>query len=727
MNTYSLPPVKAGRKLEYKHFPTRMQLFIYRNWGMVDADVLAKVLSITKGKVLELAHDMGLEECDVGKDWLGKGYITIIRANWHLLPYAQLCMLLGWNEEKLAYILKEDDFLSHKLGAFKPDVPELVYKPLTEEQVVETRKIKEITLQAKSVLCDMEVMPFDFRPFFKKIGESVEYENRENRFHERIVYSYCALYGDTLSSFEAIDESFPDELLEAYMKIGINGIWMQAVMYTLVPFHFDMSLSAGYEKRLEGLNYLINKLEKYHIKLYLYLNEPRSMPEKFFEKYPDLKGEEELGFYAMCTSTPEVKEYIRNGCAYIARNAPGLGGFITITASENLTNCYSRIAPDRIKCERCRERTFAEVVAEVNRLVYEGVSGVNKYMKVIAWSWAWKGQTEIIVQLLPSGVTVMGVSEEGVTKNIGGVETSVIDYSISLVGPGEHARRTWEMAKKKNMHTMAKIQANCTWECAAVPFIPAFELVYDHLRGIIETNLVDGIMLGWTLGGYPSATLMMLKYMFQGKDVPSLDELYELVFPSDCVERIRKASVMFSKAFREFPFSINTVYFAPQNYGPGNLLFEGKTGFAATMLGYPYDDIDSWSNIFPQEVYVNQLRKLCEAWRLGILELETVNTDNPFVSDLMDCAKALYCHFRSSYLQAMFVVLRDSGEDVSELLEEEKSLCIELINIMARNPMIGYESSNHYFYTRQMLLEKYVCCEYLIDKIKGKGRGNDET
>lgn len=78
MSTYSLPPVKKGTRLEYKHFPTRMQLFVYRNWGVVDADVLAEVLSTTRETVVQIAHDMGLEDCVVSKEWLEKGYITII-------------------------------------------------------------------------------------------------------------------------------------------------------------------------------------------------------------------------------------------------------------------------------------------------------------------------------------------------------------------------------------------------------------------------------------------------------------------------------------------------------------------------------------------------------------------------------------------------------------------------------------------------------------------------
>lgn len=74
------------------------------------------------------------------------------------------------------------------------------------------------------------------------------------------------------------------------------------------------------------------------------------------------------------------------------------------------------------------------------------------------------------------------------------------------------------------------------------------------------------------------------------------------------------------------------------------------------MIGFPYDDIDSWRHTFPADVFVYQLKKLSETWRMGIMELENVDRENPIVADVVDCAKALYCHFRSTYLQALFVV-----------------------------------------------------------------------
>ena len=39
-----------------------------------------------------------------------RGYITLIRRNWHLLPYEQLLELVEMTPEQLAFTLREDDF-----------------------------------------------------------------------------------------------------------------------------------------------------------------------------------------------------------------------------------------------------------------------------------------------------------------------------------------------------------------------------------------------------------------------------------------------------------------------------------------------------------------------------------------------------------------------------------------------------------------------------------------
>lgn len=717
--SYTLPPVKAGT-IDYAHFPNRLCCFVFRNWELAEPSALAAVIGAGENDILSLAEKMGLPvPPDVNADWRKLGYITIIRANWHLLNYRQICELLGWTEERLAYTLKEDDFLDVKLGRAKPDVPELVWQSLTCAEEAALDDVRAAALGFYSAVEPVTAKPFAFREMFAAVEASAAVKG-EPRFEDRIAYSYCALYGDTFMGDTA--DSFPDELLSAYKAVGVNGIWCQAVMYTLVPFPFDPALSQGYEERLAGLRALIERMSRYGIKLYLYLNEPRTMPNAFFEKYPQLKGVTGGDYSSLCTSAPEVKSYLYDGAAYIVKNAPGLGGFFTITASENQTSCYSHRNEQNCECPRCKNRTKAEVIAEINTLIYQGAASADPDIKMIAWSWGWEADNiPRIIDLMPKEIIVMGVSEQAVEKNIGGTVISVVDYSISVVGPGEYAKSTWNHAHKKGHRAYAKCQFNNTWECSFVPFLPAYEQIYRHITGLIAEE-VDGLLLDWTLGGFPSPTFSMLNQLYYKNDLPSLRELYSHTFPAGAVDTVERACHLFSEAFDEFPFHISTAYTAPQNSGTANLLYPRPTGFRATMVGFPYDDINSWRSVFPEEVFENQLRLLSEGWARGVEVLSELNesdlTGSSALRLLADCAEAAYCHFRSSYLQTRFVRIRDGRTDGSlpDIAREEAELTLRLASVQARNPSIGYESSNHYFYHRAALAEKYINCLSIINQ-----------
>jgi len=165
----TLPEVKEGVVLNFDHFPTVQQCFVYRNWEMIPAAKLAEVIGTTEANVKQLAKDMGLaEQGEINEKWPIAGYITIIKANWHLITYEQLQKLLGWTRDKLAYIIKEDDFLDHKLANFKPDAPELIYRPLTASEAHATMAVRKATLLARSEFAPKTVASFDFAEMFKR-------------------------------------------------------------------------------------------------------------------------------------------------------------------------------------------------------------------------------------------------------------------------------------------------------------------------------------------------------------------------------------------------------------------------------------------------------------------------------------------------------------------------------------------------------------------------------
>ena len=127
MPTY--PPIdKLPGKVEQEgvkveHFPSMMHTFIWRNWGLVPTSRLAEVLGTSERNVRMVAVSMGLEaRPKVDPVWTSsKGYITLLKRNWHILPYEQILMLLNMTQEQLEWNLFEDDFLFTKLGKKKPN------------------------------------------------------------------------------------------------------------------------------------------------------------------------------------------------------------------------------------------------------------------------------------------------------------------------------------------------------------------------------------------------------------------------------------------------------------------------------------------------------------------------------------------------------------------------------------------------------------------------------
>ncbi len=389
MSVHSLPSGKSMQALNFPHFPTRLQAAVWRNWGLVAMEKLAKVLMATPAQIEELASDMGLSKDDsLCALWHERGYLTIIRRNWHLLPYEQLLELLEWTPDELAYVLKEDDFLWHKLGNMKPETAPVRYAPLTARELQQTAVLKKTISKYFSDNQIVQDKPFEF---LKRYGNNAKRNSisEDHRFGLRLTYSYSAVYGDPLLN-EKLDP-YPDGLLADYAATGINAVWLQGTLYTLVPWFGESKYSDGWQTRLVNLRNLCKKAEKYGIRVYLYLNEPRSMPPDFFETHADWRGVQSRDglSFTLCTSKAPVLNALKDGISELFRKVPELGGLFTITMSENLTNCCSRPQDLATPCPLCSKRGPATIVAEINQTLAEGAHRIKPEADVIAWTWAW--------------------------------------------------------------------------------------------------------------------------------------------------------------------------------------------------------------------------------------------------------------------------------------------------------------------------------------------------
>lgn len=751
-----LPAVSAKTAEALPHFPSRLAAFVWRNWNLTTVERMANAVQTTPDKLQALAQELGLPEYKAPTWSADRSYITIVRRNWSLLPYDQMLTLLEISPDEFAEKLREDDFLSVKLGE-KPTCEPLIYAEPTSEELAACRKIAD---QVRQTLGDelelSEAEPFAFLADFASdpsegaqadapTQDSADEEGK-SQFELCYLHSYFAVFGDPLLQDSSL--LYPDKLFQKLQERGVNGVWLHSLLRDLTPPTEDFpEFGTKSEIRRANLRDLVNRGKRYGIDVYLYMNEPRAMPSDFFENHPEEKGVAEGDYSAMCACSPKVRRWLSDSLAYLFKDVPGLGGIFTITGSENLTSCVSH--GGFAACPRCSKHSDADLIADLNAAMEEGVHRAAPDAKVIVWDWGWRGHgmAEDIVAKLPKNVWLQSVSEWALPLKRGGVDVTIGEYSISAVGPGPRAQAHWAAAKKAGLKTIAKCQFNSTWEIASIPSIPALDLVARHASNLSRSG-VDGVMAGWSLGGYPSVNLEIV-HAFAVDPNATVDGVLDAAavkfFGEQGAPIARKGWTTISKAFEEFPYGGSVVYCAPNQIGPANLLRETPTGMRASMVGIPYDDLTAWRGPYPPEIFADQIEKCGKGFLEGAESLcgalqyapkETLED----AQNQVRYAEVAGVNYLSVANQTKFVLLRDQRQQLKQEAQTDtsnelkaklrqnalamKAIALDEIELAKRlrraqmeDSRIGFESTNQYWFVPNDLVEKIVSCLNIVENL----------
>ena len=431
-----LLPIKKV-PLPQEVFPRSWQTVIFRNYGLVSTDKIAKTLECDVQIVEGEAKRMGLPDARSGKQgvcydgrWEKRGFITLIRNNWYLLPYEQLKTLLDYDDDRLEFVLFKEDFLDVKLGNFKPECPKVTYQPLTEAEKEQTEKLAE---EIEKYL-PATTRAFEF--FDENSVEEIACEQQGETI--RLIHGYLTPCGDALVVDD--EEYLPEGLLREYQKQGINGVWMHGLLSALSPYPFDPTLSEEYPLRRKNLQKLVDRCAKYGIKVYLYFNEPRFLPVDKIGKYAHLQGTTWNGKACLCFEKEEVRQYLYTAMKDLFSNVKGLGGVITITMSENPTHCNWAVLDENTDVQQCpicsRLPAYKSAVA-VNNVIAKALRDADENAKVLAYLWGWtsymgwkKEETQQAIRELDKDILAVCVSECELAIEKGGVKSksSIIPF-----------------------------------------------------------------------------------------------------------------------------------------------------------------------------------------------------------------------------------------------------------------------------------------------------------
>lgn len=387
------------------------------------------------------------------------------------------------------------------------------------------------------------------------------------------------------------EDYYPEEYLNRLAHHRVNGVWLHQKLRDIVPCDVFPEFGEQADVALPRLRELVARAARYGLRVYLYLNEPRNLAadSPFWQKYPHLRGhpsasvmDDEPQTFAMCTSQPEVLEFLRQSARRLFEEVSGLGGVFLITASEHHTHCFSHSRAvgdppyENLQCPRCRERRPSDVVVEVVAAVAEGVHSVAPEAPVIAWNWSWEGlygraEEHEIIRKLPADTVYMADFERGDKKHVLGRVLPIDEYSLSFVGPSERFRLARDVAAERGLPVYAKLQFLSTHELANVPHLPLPGVVYNKFAALRRAG-ASGMLGCWIFGNYPGlitdlAGRLYLEPFEENRD-RVLAQLAHDYFGPEAVPDVLEAWEHFAQAWNFYPFHIPLLSSGPQVQGP---------------------------------------------------------------------------------------------------------------------------------------------------------------
>jgi hypothetical protein len=247
---------------------------------------------------------------------------------------------------------------------------------------------------------------------------------------------------------------------------------------------------------------------------------------------------------------------------------------------------------------------------------------------------------------------------------------------------------------------------------------------------------VNGLMLSWTVGGYPSPNLEVAGEYCRWP-TPERDQVLRDIavrrYGTAAAPSVLEAWRLFSDAFEEFPYGI-AVYVIPTQHGPANLLRLEPSGERARMILFPYDDVKAWCGPYPVNVVQRQFSVMSAKWKLGLQKFHRAvdlagPSRRPQLTSDMGVAEACYLHFQSVANQIRFYMLREdlqAGRGIrstvkskmAQIARKEIELAKRLFTIARDDSRIGFEASNHYYYRPLDLAEKVLNCQDVIRRLE---------
>lgn len=738
-------------------FPNRLYHAIWRNWDIVSASRLARMLSTSVRNVRLLARDLGLgaQPGNLARhhDRLRS---LIIRRNWHILSRSQIGDLVGMNQEELSRFMRVTDFLELNLPP-KPRCANLQYRPPGAASRRAAQRLAEITGKAAKPKQSEDAFTF-LDSLHKGIGDfsplTVKHKAKW-ALAPRIMHPYDTPHNES----GLLSANTPLKYLKMLKKFGADGLWFPIVLFDIIRVPGFPDMGKQRSAIMPRLRTLIRRAERAGLGIYLYLCEPRAQTKSFFRSHPSLCGAQSRvnpELYHLCTSTEEARDLVRRSFENLCRALPGLAGIISITASEYPTHCWSHgLGTD---CPRCTNRRPSIVLAETLKCMQQGIADSGKNAELIAWNWGWQwalkrrpgckepditrldlapdARTDVF-QRLPERVTPLLNFEYGHASRLGGVTNHVWEYSMSRPQQGPYTAVQKQSLDRLGRSALARIQISNSTEFLGAPYIPIMHSVAEKIEAVRAAGY-DGFMGSWIFGGYPSPNLLIARELSRDKTASASKALHQvatLLYGSRQASLVLEAWEIFSRAFKKYPQSIPLQYASPIHIAPAVPWPLEPTG-SVPLTYNPSDDCKRYCYPYAPARVADIFEKIAREWNKGLASLgkalknapanrrRRAQRDYAVAETFYLCCRSLANHIRFCEQRPHYRRNAAARAELLTLVANEQDLAKRYYQLINTDSRIGFEASVQYFARPNDVLEK-IAGLHQLENVLQKGTPND--
>ena len=548
---------------------------------------------------------------------------------------------------------------------------------------------------------------------------------------------------------------YVEQELEEIRANGYNAIWVTGLLRDLSRSGVFPELNGPQnEANLNALKVLTERAARFGIRVIIYLVEPRGFPESdpFWDRHPELRGTRRLSTSpdaemeaALCTSHPEVLDFLEDSVRELFRQVPLLGGLSLITASEFLHHCLcfsTPIWPELHEkqyenlCPTCRDRDAVPLVSEIVNRIAKGAYVAKPDALIIGKTWGWQWyedppQSRLIGMLDPRIAIQDNINLRGVREDADGSKRKVNEYALSYIGPSEQCRLHAELCQQQGRKFVVQLVLGTTHELTTVPCIPVPGRAYEKV--LAAKALEPYGYVGFTFGSMPSVNTEVLKRLLDGDAADKdafLVELAEDCFPGCGAGLVCKAWRYFSMAMSLYPFDNDLLYRGPVNYALAYKQYPGPVKGIPTQptwLNFERDgdDLSSCCKAYGEEVTIERFEEMARLFQRGMVFYRRGLRRVPRAvrePELCNAGVIPLVFESTANIFSIHLLKKEwSDADIPEfrrLLEVERRTCVKALPLVRKDSRLGFhvEAQNHMF-SEALIQEKIRHIDEVLESL----------